>query len=120
MKLKKYLFYALTFIIAFVFFKECFRASVPSEPQKSAFEVNEDIKSFICSQYSSHVDSFELVRFESLNRIIDEYHGIIKFTFYKKGVKYYSVNNFITDEDGYLKEITYSHSLPYKDLKIEP
>ena len=86
------------------------------EPQ-SASEEMEDIKSFIVSQYEGTFNDFKLESFDSFSKQGDGYYAIIKFTYYDKGVKMYAVNNTKTDEDGYITEITYSHAIPFDELK---
>lgn len=90
------------------------------EKQSSAIEKEEAIISFICSQYRSHYQGFEFIRMQSFYKMGDGYYAIIKFTYIKNGVKMFAVNNVSTDKDGYLKEVSYSASLPYDELLIDP
>lgn len=90
------------------------------EKQSSAIEKEEAIKSFICSQYRSHYQDFEFVRMQSFYKTGDGYYAVIRFTYTKNGVKMIAVNNVSTDEDGYLKEVSYSTSLPYDELITDP
>ena len=57
---------------------------------------------------------------QSFCKMGDGYYAIIRFTYIKDGVKMFAVNNVSTDKDGYLKEVSYSASLPYDELLIDP
>lgn len=88
--------------------------------EKNGLDEERSIKSFVESQYKNAYSNFELVRWQSYKKTFDGHSGIIKFTYDKDGIKMFGVNNVRIDEDGYVKEVTYSSSIPYKDLKIDP
>lgn len=83
----------------------------------NAFEEQEDIKAFIVSQYEGTFNDFKLESFDSFSKQGNGYYAIIKFSYSDKGVKMYAVNNVKTDEEGYISEITYSHSIPFDELQ---